>query len=250
MSDSKTPTAGEKTDGPLTLAVMSDLHVRENDRGRYRDLFAEISRHADVLAVCGDLTDLGLAEEATVLASELEACAIPVVGVLGNHDYHSGCAGEVKQILSPRFHFLEDHPFEAGGVGFAGVKGFAGGFERRMLGAFGEEMMKAFVNEVVAEAHRLEHHLATLQADREVVVLHYAPVSGTVEGEPLEIWPFLGSSRLAETIDRFDVAAVFHGHAHPGAFEGRTPKGIPVFNCSYEVMRKRDPEKPYLLYEV
>lgn len=248
MSDSSDKAAKEV---PLTLAVMSDIHVRETDRGRYRGLFREISGKADVLAVCGDLTDRGLPDEARTLLAELEACSIPVVGVLGNHDHDGGQVEELIRILSPRFHFLEeDGPRVIGGVGFAGVKGFCGGFDRRRVGPFGEASFKAFMAETLNDAWKLEAQLQSLETLRKVAVLHYAPISATVAGEPPELYPFLGCSLFEEVIDGFDVAAVFHGHAHYGTFAGRTPRGIPVYNCAYEILRRRNPRQPYLLLTV
>jgi Icc-related predicted phosphoesterase len=234
----------------LKVAGLGDLHVTETDAHAYRDLFAQIAREADVLALCGDLTNLGKPKEAEVLAEDLRSCPIPVVAVLGNHDYECGSPEEVRRILQQAgARFLDDQVHEIDGVGFAGVKGFAGGFDNRMLGAFGEPAIKAFVAEAVNEAMRLENALRALETERVVAVLHYAPVAATVEGEPKEIAPFLGSSRLGETIDRFaNVRAVLHGHAHHGVFEGRTAKGIPVYNCAQTVPKEGG--RRYALVEV
>jgi Icc-related predicted phosphoesterase len=234
----------------LKVAGIGDLHVCDDDQHPYRELFAEIAGTADVLALCGDLTNLGRPREAEILAEDLRSCAIPVVGVLGNHDWECGHVEEVERILRQAgVHLLDDHTFEAKGVGFAGVKGFGGGFGDQLLGAFGEPAIKAFVNEAVQEAMRLENALRTLShVERKVVLLHYAPVTGTIEGEPVEIHPFLGSSRLAETIDRYDIALVMHGHAHHGSYEGRTQKGIPVYNCARHVPKPGG--RPYALLEV
>jgi Icc-related predicted phosphoesterase len=212
-------------------------------------LFGEISREADVLVLTGDLTDLGKPKEAEILAEDLRACSIPVVAVLGNHDYECGCAEEVMTILRHAgMRILDGQAVEIDGVGFVGVKGFAGGFGRRMLGSFGEQAIKAMVAESVAEAMKLENGMRHVRSTRAVVVLHYAPVVETIEGEPLEIFPFLGSSRLAETIDRFKVSAVVHGHAHRGVFEGRTPGGAPVYNVARFIEKPNG--KPYAILEV
>jgi Icc-related predicted phosphoesterase len=237
--------------GKLVVAAVGDLHVAEEPRHPYRDMFAELSGQADVLALCGDLTNFGIPAEAEVLAEDLRTCKIPIVAVLGNHDHECGQMDDVQHILRDAgVHFLDGRVCTIGGVGFAGVKGFAGGFDGRMLSAFGEEAIKRFVDESVNEAMRLEHSLRALSADRVVVVLHYAPIAETVAGEPEAIFPFLGSSRLTETIDRFDgkVRAVLHGHAHHGTFAGKTPKGIPVYNCAYAI--PKDNGKPYALIEV
>jgi Icc-related predicted phosphoesterase len=145
---------------------------------------------------------------------------------------------------------LDGDTTEALGVGFAGVKGFAGGFGRRALGPWGEQIIKNFVREAVDEALKLESALARLRNDRIIVVLHYAPIQATVEGEPVDIYPFLGCSRLEDPITRFPVSAVFHGHAHHGAPEGRTRTNVPVFNVSISLMRDVFPERPFRLVEV
>jgi len=233
----------------LRVAAMGDLHVTEDHSVSYRDLFGDISRQADVLVLTGDLTDLGKPREAELLAEDLRACAIPVVAVLGNHDYECGCVEQVSAIVKQAgVHLLDGSSVEIEGVGFVGVKGFAGGFGRRMLGAFGESAIKTFVAEATNEAMRLENAMRGVKSRRAVVVLHYAPIPETVEGEPLEIFPFLGSSRLAETIDRFKVSAVVHGHAHRGRYEGRTPGGAPVYNVAQYIEKPNG--RPYALLEV
>ena len=236
---------------PFTLAAIGDLHVTEASEHRYRDMFAEIAEAADVLALCGDLTNFGKTREAEILAEDLRACTIPIVAVLGNHDYECGQPEEVAHILhSAGVTMLDEQAVEIMGVGFAGVKGFIGGFGRGELGAFGEPAIKTFVDEGVNEARKLENALRSLRTDRAVAVLHYAPVAETVEGEPPEIFPFLGSSRLGDAIDRFDnVRAVVHGDAHRGSYEGRTRSGIPVYNCAQFVVQKRF-ERPYALLEI
>jgi Icc-related predicted phosphoesterase len=205
-----------------------------------------------VLALCGDLTNLGMPQEAERLVNDLRSCRIPVVAVLGNHDYQSGRAEELKQVLrAGKVIVLEEtETFEIKGVGFAGAKGFCGGFDKHMLAPFGEDPIKHFVNEAVSESLKLEVALNSLRTLKTVVVLHYAPIPGTVVGEPLEIYPFLGSSRLAETIDHFDVSVVFHGHAHHGSYEGKTVKGTPVYNCCMQLMQRINPDQPYALVEV
>lgn len=236
----------------LKIAAIGDLHVRENSQGAYKELFTEISQKADVLVLCGDLADHGLIEEAKVLAEELAACSIPVVGVLGNHDFESGQQDEIKKILTDaKMTILDGEPsFEYEGVGFAGVKGFAGGFEKFMLGPFGEDAIKTFAHESVNEALKLENALSRLKTEKKVVLLHYAPIRGTIEGEPLEIFPFLGSSRLAEPIDTFDVTVAFHGHADYGTTHGKTQKGIPVYNVALPLLQKTTPKQPYALIDI
>lgn len=247
MSD--TPETGES--GPIRLAAIGDLHVTETSEHRYRDMFAEISEVADILALTGDLTNFGKTREAEILAEDLRACTIPVVAVLGNHDYECGQPEEVARILhSAGVTILGEQAVVIRNVGFAGVKGFVGGFGRGELGAFGEPAIKDFVDAALDEARKLENALRTLRTDRSVAVLHYAPVVDTVEGEPLEIYPFLGCSRLADAIDRFEnIVAVVHGHAHRGRFEGKTPRGTPVYNCAQMVV-EAEQGRPYALLEI
>jgi uncharacterized protein len=249
MSAAKANGGMTDANGLMKVAALGDLHVREDGSTSFRDLFGEISREADVMVLAGDLTDLGKPKEAELLAQDLKACSIPVIGVLGNHDYECGCAEEVMRILRDAgMKVLDGQATEVDGVGFVGVKGFAGGFGRRMLGSFGEPAMKQFVAETMNEAMRLENAMRSVRAKRSLVVLHYAPVTDTIESEPLEIYPFLGSSRLAETIDRFQVSAIVHGHAHRGRFEGRTPGGQRVFNVARHI--EKPTGKAYAIIEV
>src|SRR5689334_16556351 len=224
----------------LRIAALADVHYRKSSRGEMHDLFAEISHRSDVLLLCGDLTDYGLAQEAEELAVDLRsAVRVPMIGVLGNHDFESGEPKLVRQVLETAgVTMLDGEAIEIDGVGFAGVCGFGGGFGRRMLNAWGEPLIKQFVQEAIDHAVRLEQALAKLKAERRVVVLHYAPIRATVQGEDPEIFPFLGSSRLEETINRYRVNAVFHGHAHNGAAEGETSTHIPVYNVSAPVLQK------------
>ena len=235
----------------LTLAAIGDLHVNATGERSYRELFAEISENADVLAMCGDLTDLGRKDEAQHLCKDLSACTIPVVAVLGNHDFESNQQGEIAHILKDAgITVLDGETCEIHGVGFAGIKGFCGGFGRRALGPWGEEIIKKFVHEAVDEALKLESALARLRNEHLIVLLHYAPIQATVEGEPCDIYPFLGCSRLEDPITRFPVSAVFHGHAHHGAPEGRTRTNVPVYNVSASWMREVFPDRPFRLFEI
>lgn len=230
----------------MTIAAIGDLHVNEDRALLLREMFVEISERAAALVLCGDLTDLGKPSQAEILAEDLRVCSIPVVGVLGNHDYESNQAEEIGKILkSAGMRLLDGRSCEIGGVTFVGVKGFMGGFGPRMLASFGEEAVKSFVSESVGESMRLENAMRSVRNERTVVVLHYAPIAATVEGEPPEIFPFLGSSRLGETIDRFKASVVVHGHAHHGRYEGRTLGGKPVFNVALPIPKPTG--RPYAL---
>ena len=235
-----------EANGTIRVAAISDVHYGKASQGMLVPLFTEIARQADVLVISGDLTDYGLPEEARALARDLTTCVkIPIVVVLGNHDYESGREGEVRDIMTEAgIHVLDGDAVEVAGVGFAGVKGFAGGFGRGALGAWGEPSIKAFVREAVDEALKLESALARLRTPSKLAVLHYAPIRETVEGEPLEIYPWLGSSRLEEPLSRYRVHAVVHGHAHKGSPQGKTAQGIPVYNVALPVLKEHYPDRP------
>jgi Icc-related predicted phosphoesterase len=230
----------------IRIATVADVHYAKTSQGMLQPLFAQINERADVLVIAGDLTDYGLADEARVLARDLTtSVTIPVVAVLGNHDFESGEQDQVRQILADAgVHMLDGDSIEILGVGFAGVKGFAGGFGRGALGPWGEPMIKQFVQEALNEALKLESALARLKTTHRIAVLHYAPVQGTVQGEPVEIYPWLGSSRLEEPLTRYQVSAVVHGHAHKGAPVGQTTTGIPVYNVAIQVLRASYPDQP------
>ena len=244
---------GRSDRATLRIAAVADIHVRKTSQGTLQSLFAEITEKADVLLLCGDLTDYGTLEEGKILAREItSALRIPAVGVLGNHDFESGHEKELVDVLSEAgVTMLDGDSVEVHGVGFAGVKGFAGGFGRRALGAWGEPIIKNFVHETVNEALKLEAALARLRTPQKIGVLHYSPIQATVEGEPPEIIAFLGSSRLEEPLDRYRCTAVFHGHAHRGAPEGRTKGAAPVYNVAMPVLLTAYPDRsPFRLVEV
>jgi Icc-related predicted phosphoesterase len=235
----------------MRVAAIGDLHVTEDSSAPYAALFQEISGEADVLLLCGDLTNFGKANEAEILADDIAKCTFPVLGVLGNHDYECGIPEEVARILhSAGMIVLDEQAHEIDGVGFAGVKGFLGGFGRGELASFGEPEIKAFVDVAINEARKLENALRSLRTERIVAVLHYSPVADTLVGEPVEIFQYLGSARLADAIDRFDnIAFVVHGHAHHGSYEGATMRGTPVYNVAQRVLLDRF-GKPYTILEL
>lgn len=239
----------------IRVAAVADIHVREIDKGKWTDYFKDISRNADVLVIGGDLTDTGDESEAQILSDELKACTIPVVGVLGNHDYEKGRHKLIRKILqNEQVHILDGEGVIIKGVGFAGIKGFGGGFDNHMLSMFGEGAMKAFVQEAVDEALHLERALSRLEQENEgikkIAVLHYAPIAETIMGEPEVIYPFLGSSRLAEPLERLRVTAAFHGHAHAGKLEGTTASGVKVYNVAKPILAKAGYQQPYFILEV
>lgn len=237
------------------IAAVADIHVKESDKGKWVNCFTEASKQADVMLVCGDLTDTGDEVEAQVLAEELKACSIPVVGVLGNHDYEKGRHKLIRQIVqNENVHILNGESVVVAGVGFAGVKGFGGGFDNHMLSMFGEGAMKAFVQEAVDEALHLDRALARLDSIqhniKKIAVLHYSPIKATIIGEPEPIYPFLGCSRLAEPLTRRQVVAAFHGHAHVGTLEGEAAGGVKVFNVAKPILVKAGYSLPFYMFEV
>jgi Icc-related predicted phosphoesterase len=234
---------------PVRIAAMGDLHCRVNFAGKFRAVFSQVNDSADILLLCGDLVDYGLPEEAHVLVKELSDVVkhIPVIAVMGNHEFESGKDQEVRKIFCDAgISLLDGDACEFHGVGFAGVKGFAGGFGERLLAPWGEEIIKRFVREAVDEALKLESALAKLRTRQRIALLHYSPIAATVTGEPFEIYPFLGSSRLEEPLNRFTVTAAFHGHAHHGAAEGKTKSGVPVYNVAMKLLEHTFPgQLPY-----
>jgi Icc-related predicted phosphoesterase len=233
----------------LRVAAIGDIHYGKGSAGSMAALFARIAETADLMVLCGDLTDYGLADEARVLAADLQAIKIPIVGVLGNHDLESGEDVQVTEVLANAgARMLDGDTFEYHGVGFAGIRGFCGGFGRGALGPWGEKVIKDFVNEAV----KLESALQKLAAlEHRVVLMHYAPIRETVEGESPEIFAFLGSSRLEEPLTRLGASVVFHGHAHRGSPEGKTTTGIPVYNVAHTVLKAAYPDRPpFRLFEI
>jgi Icc-related predicted phosphoesterase len=235
----------------VKIAAIGDLHVTEANVAPYGRMFEEMSSKADILILCGDLTNFGKVAEAEILAEDIRKASAPVVGVLGNHDYECGCHEEVASILHDAgMVVLDEQAHEIDGVGFAGVKGFLGGFGRGELAPFGEPEIKAFVDVANNEARKLENALRSLRTEKIVAVLHYSPVADTLVGEPVEIFQYLGSARLADALDRFDnIALVVHGHAHHGTHEGATMRGTPVYNVAQPVLRDTF-GTPYRIFEV
>jgi len=247
VNETDDSSAGTGTKKVVRIAAVADLHCKLSSPGRIRPLFSEVAENADMLVLCGDLTDYGLPEEARILMEEIKDVVerIPTLSVLGNHDYESGKISEVCRIFSDSgIILLDGNGYELFGLGFTGVKGFAGGFGRLALQAWGEEAIKAFVREAEEEALKFEAGLTRLHHGKRVALLHYSPVRDTVVGEPPEIHAFLGSSRLEEPLSRYPVTVVFHGHAHGGFPEGQTRNEIPVYNVALPVLKRHFPEQP------
>jgi Icc-related predicted phosphoesterase len=223
----------------VRIGAVGDLHCSDDNAAPLHRLFEAASNLADVLLLCGDLTDYGTVAEAHLLARVLGAARTPIVAVLGNHDYEANHQDQVRAVLvEAGAHVLDGSTCEVHGIGFAGIKGFCGGFGARQLGAWGEGAIKSFVREALDEALKLESAVARLRTPRRVVLMHYAPVESTVRGEPPEIYPFLGCSRLEEPLLRRPADVVFHGHAHRGSAEGHTANGIPVYNVALPLLER------------
>jgi Icc-related predicted phosphoesterase len=227
----------------IRIAAVGDVHMDEDVLGRFRPALNHLKDHADVLLLAGDLTRHGTESEARCVATEFGGLAVPVVAVLGNHDHHCDEVPQVVKVLEDAgITVLEGNGtvIDGGGVrlGVAGVKGFGGGFAGRCASAFGEPEMKAFIHTTMDTADRLGGALRELDCDIRVALTHYAPVPDTLAGEPLEIYPFLGSYLLAEAIDSVPTALALHGHAHLGTERGVTPGGVRVRNVAHPVIKQ------------
>lgn len=229
----------------IRFAAVGDIHCRKESAGSLRSFFRQAAEAADALLLCGDLTDYGLSEETHVLVDELSGARIPIIAVLGNHDFEAEQPDEVRRILTEAgVRVLDGEACEIHGIGIAGVKGFAGGYGRGALGPWGEKAIKVFVEEAIHEALKLESALAKLRTPQRIAMLHYSPIAATVQGEPLEIFPFLGTSRLEDPLIRYPVNVVVHGHAHRGSPEGKTVNNIPVYNVAKPLLQRTYPDRP------
>jgi uncharacterized protein len=221
----------------VRIAAVGDMHFDDRARGSMAELIEQVNRAADVLALTGDLTTHGRPEQMEAFLEEIRPIGVPIVTVLGNHDHETEQADTLCRMLTDAgVLVLDGQAVEVEGIGFTGVKGFAGGFGKRALGPFGEKLIKDFVQYAIDEALKLERGLREMQAEHRVVLLHYSPIPETVKGEPEEIYAFLGSSRLLDPIETLGADVVFHGHAHYGSYRGSTPGGIPVFNVGMHVL--------------
>ncbi len=235
----------------MRIAAVGDLHCRADTRRNVAVALRGVDQEADVLLLAGDLTDHGTQEEALWLAEELSQIEMEKCAVLGNHDYESGQEAVVRRVLSDAgIHVLDGEPWTLNDLGVAGVKGFAGGFEQSQLQRFGEEATKSFVDACIAEELKLEKALFQLRTRHRVALLHYAPCRQTLEGEPLEIFAFLGATRLSGPIDQLRPNIAIHGHAHRGTLRGVTRGGVPVVNVALPVLRRLDKPLGYLTLDL
>jgi Icc-related predicted phosphoesterase len=235
----------------MRIAATADLHFTPARYSALRDQLNRVRDEADVFVVAGDLTNFGKPEEMEPLVNALVRLRLPVIAVLGNHDYECGKEAELARMMAAEgIKVLDGSAYERDGVGFAGTKGFVGGFGRGMLTAFGEPEVKNFVRAGIDEAVKLERAMSQLRTPKRVVVLHYAPITATVDGEAPEIYPFLGTSRLAEVVDRLGANLILHGHAHNGKLDGETPAGIPVHNVAITLLQAQQPPAVYRVFDI
>ena len=235
----------------MRIAATADLHFTPQNYDRIREQMNRVRDDADIMVLAGDLTNYGRPNEMESLLNALVRLRIPIVAVLGNHDYESGQQDELMRMMTAEgIKVLDGTGYERDGVGFAGTKGFLGGFGRGILTAFGETEVKAFVQAAIDEALKLERALSQLRTEKRVIVIHYAPIGDTVKGEPAEIFPYLGNSRLSEVADRHGANLILHGHAHHGSPDGRTTAGIPVHNVALHILQQQNPPVPYRVFDV
>ena len=235
----------------MRIAAVGDLHCRADTRRNVAVALRGADDEAEVLLLAGDLTDHGTVDEANWLAEELSQIKMEKCAVLGNHDYESGQASAVRKALTEAgVHVLDGEPWAVNDLGVAGVKGFAGGFDQSQLQRFGEESVKGFVDTCIEEERKLEKALFQLRTRYKVALLHYSPCRQTLEGEPLEIFPFLGATRLGGPIDQLRPNLALHGHAHRGTLHGATLGGVPVFNVALPVLRRLEKPVGYLTIDL
>lgn len=235
----------------MRIAATADLHFSPQNYDRIREQMNRVRDDADLLVIAGDLTNYGRPQEMESLLNALVRLRVPIVAVLGNHDYESGQHEQLMQMMTAEgIKVLDGTGYEREGVGFAGTKGFLGGFGRGILTAFGEPEVKTFVQASVDEALKLERALSQLRTEKRVIVIHYAPIGDTIKGEPPEIFPYLGNSRFAEVADRHGANLILHGHAHHGSPDGKTTAGIPVHNVALHILQQQNPPVPYRVFDV
>jgi Icc-related predicted phosphoesterase len=235
----------------MRLAAVADIHLAAENHERDVREFSPVNELADVLVIAGDFTNHGMPEEMRAVLGVVEHIRIPIVAVLGNHDHESGHQDELAGMLRlAGVHLLDGQCFEVDGIGFAGTKGFCGGFAPYELMPFGEQGIKTFVEVAEREAVKLDYGLAQTQALKKVAITHYAPIKETIVGEPEPIFPFLGSSRLERALETHRPVLALHGHAHKGTFSAETKSGIRVCNVALPILRKLCEEHPFALFSL
>lgn len=235
----------------MRIAAVADIHFSPPVWERIREKMEHVRDEADLLVLAGDLTNYGKPAEMEPFLNVLVRLRIPIVAVLGNHDYESDQHEQIMKMMAAEgIKILDGTGYERDGIGFAGTKGFIGGFGRGVLTAFGEREIKSIVQAAIDESLKLERAMSQLRTEKRVVVVHYSPIPATVEGEPPEIWPYLGTSRLAEVIDRHGANLVIHGHAHHGRPDGKTTGGIPVHNVALAILQMQDPPRAFRVFDV
>jgi hypothetical protein len=233
----------------MRLAAVADIHLKAEDREKNVRQFSVVNELADALVIAGDFTNHGKPEEMRACLAVLEHVRVPIVAVLGNHDHESGNQDELAGMLRlAGVHLLDGQCHEIDGVGFAGTKGFCGGFAPYELMPFGEGGIKTFVEIAEREAIKLDYGLAQLHTPIKIAITHYAPIKETVIGEPEPIFPFLGSSRLQRALDRHKPNLALHGHAHKGTFSAESSSGTRVCNVALHLLRERGEEHPFTIF--
>jgi Icc-related predicted phosphoesterase len=235
----------------MRLAAVADIHLAAENHERDVREFSPVNDLADVLVIAGDFTNHGMPEEMRAVLGVVEHIRIPIVAVLGNHDHESGHQDELAGMLRlAGVHLLDGQCFEVDGIGFAGTKGFCGGFAPYELMPFGEQGIKTFVEVAEREAVKLDYGLAQTQALKKVAITHYAPIKETIVGEPEPIFPFLGSSRLERALETHRPVLALHGHAHKGTFSAETRSGVRVCNVALPLLRRREEEHPFAIFNL
>ena len=233
----------------MKVAAVADIHLKAEDHEKNVRQFSMANDLANALVIAGDFTNHGLPEEMRTCLSVLEHVHIPIIAVLGNHDHESGHQDELAGMLRlAGVHLLDGQCHEVDGVGFAGTKGFCGGFAPYELMPFGENGIKTFVEIAEREAIKLDYGLAQLHTPIKIAITHYAPIKETVVGEPEPIFPFLGSSRLQRALDRHQPALALHGHAHKGTFAAESTTGTRIYNVALHLLRQRGEEHPFTIF--
>jgi uncharacterized protein len=252
LRDSQAAQTGQEAkEEKMRIAATADLHFSGTHQGILQEQLNRVRDEADLLVIAGDLTNFGQPDEMEPLINTLVRIRVPTVAVLGNHDYEGGKEIELmRMLITAGVKVLDGSAYERDGVGFAGTKGFVGGFGRGVLTAFGEREIKDFVRASIDEAVKLERAMSQLRTSKRVVVLHYSPIAATVQGEAPEIFPFMGTSRLAEVVDRHGADLVVHGHAHHGQLQGKTVGGVPVHNVAITLLQSQQPPAAYRIFDL